>query len=154
MLKFILEDLKDGVRVPVEATYDPKALDIEFSGMSYPAMIQVKGGVEKTGNTLRFEGTLTTQVKQTCGRCLKENVQNFNEEFDWVYETGGKEFIDPEEDIRELLVLEYPALYLCKENCKGLCPVCGKDMNENPCKCPQTGYHSFPVVKKKSKREQ
>lgn len=153
MLKFFLADLQEGVRVEVEGQYDPKNIDVEFSDMNYPAPILIKGEVEKSAGTLRFEGILTTQVRQTCGRCLKENIKKLSENFDWIYETEGKEVIDPVENIRELLILDHPLVYLCKENCKGLCPVCGKDRNENPCKCQQTGYHSFPIIKKKSKKE-
>jgi len=153
MLKFIIADLQEGVRVPVEGAYDPKAIDVEFSDMNYPSPILIKGWIEKNANTLRFDGRLATSVKQTCGRCLKETVRNLVEDFEWVYETDGKESIDPTDNIRELLILDHPLVYLCKENCKGLCPVCAKDRNENPCKCQQTGYHSFPVIKKKSKKE-
>lgn len=154
MLKFIIADLQEGVRVPVAGEYDAKTIDIEFADMSYRSAICVEGEIEKSGNTLRFQGVLTTRVNQTCGRCLKENDRDVREDFDWIYTTDGKESIEPVDNVRELLILDHPLVYLCREDCKGLCPVCGKDLNENPCKCRQSSYHSFPVIKKKSKKEQ
>ena len=42
--------------------------------------------------------------------------------------------------VLEDLLMDMPGQYLCKEDCKGLCPSCGKNWNEGPCKCgePQT----------------
>jgi uncharacterized protein len=154
MLKFLIADFKEGVRVPVEGEYDPKSIEVEFPDFRYTEPVRVKGFAEKNSNTLRFEGTLTTRLLQTCGRCLKEKQTHLCENFDWIYETEGKEIIDPLDHVRELLILDRPLVYLCKENCKGLCPVCGTDLNENTCKCRQSGYHSFPVIKKlNSKKE-
>lgn len=48
------------------------------------------------------------------------------------------EQIDLEETLREELLLALPYAPLCSEACKGLCPTCGKDLNEGPCDCPDT----------------
>ena len=44
--------------------------------------------------------------------------------------------LDLREAIRQNLVLALPMRTLCKEECAGLCPTCGKDLNEGPCDCP------------------
>ena len=46
------------------------------------------------------------------------------------------ERIDLEETLREELLLALPYAPLCKETCQGLCPTCGKDLNDGPCDCP------------------
>jgi uncharacterized protein len=43
--------------------------------------------------------------------------------------------IDLEEAVRQQLYIALPIQRLCKENCKGLCPECGSDLNSNPCGC-------------------
>jgi len=42
---------------------------------------------------------------------------------------------DPEEEAKNQIVLEFPDRFLCKEDCKGLCPVCGCNRNEKDCGC-------------------
>ena len=44
--------------------------------------------------------------------------------------------LDIDEQLVELLELEFPTRILCREDCKGLCQRCGKDLNEGPCDCP------------------
>ncbi len=154
MLKFLISEYKEGLRVPVEAEYDPPKIEVEFPDFRFSVPVRLEGFAEKNANTFRFTGVLTTRIRQTCGRCLRESEADMREDFDWIYETEGKETIDPLDNVRELLIFDRPLVYLCQENCRGLCPVCGKNLNENTCKCRQSGYHSFPVIKKlKPKKE-
>ena len=50
---------------------------------------------------------------------------------------GGKE-IDLSPAVREQILLSVPASPLCREDCKGLCPKCGKDLNDGDCGCDRT----------------
>ena len=43
--------------------------------------------------------------------------------------------LDLDELIRTDILLELPTKFLCKEDCKGLCPTCGKNLNEGACDC-------------------
>mgnify|MGYP003310292303 CR=1 FL=1 len=43
--------------------------------------------------------------------------------------------IDIEDVVRSALILELPSRYLCREDCKGLCSKCGKDLNTGSCSC-------------------
>src|ERR1051325_628957 len=49
--------------------------------------------------------------------------------------TSGRSEVDVTPAIREELFLAAPRYVLCRENCKGLCPQCGKDLNAGPCGC-------------------
>lgn len=148
-MKFFLAELKEGVRVAAEGSYDSKAIEIEFPDMLYTAPIKLSGDVEKNAGTLRFQGRLSTAVKRVCGRCVKETAEVIGLDFDWFFDLEGKDVIEPLENVRELLILEHPLVYLCKPECKGLCPHCGKDRNEGACKCSGNGYHASPVIIKK-----
>jgi uncharacterized protein len=44
--------------------------------------------------------------------------------------------LDLREDAREALLLELPITPRCREECRGLCPKCGTDLNPGPCACP------------------
>jgi len=47
----------------------------------------------------------------------------------------GQAVIDIADDVRQTLLLAVPLKLLCSENCRGLCPTCGKNLNEGECSC-------------------
>ena len=71
--------------------------------------------------TVAAEGTLTEEQ-------LEENVDEYA-----VIENGK---LDLDEAIREELLLSFPMRFLCREDCPGLCPKCGKPRREGDCGCP------------------
>ena len=88
-------------------------------------------------------GSVKTKIHCVCGRCLKE--------FDQVVENAAvcryyEEVTEPElditGDIREDMLLSIPINYLCSEDCKGLCPHCGTDLNKKSCKCHEKNHGS------------
>ena len=154
-MKFILSDLQEGVSVEVHGSYDAKAIDVEYPDMLFTKPITIGGQIEKSAGTLRFLGQLSISIKRVCGKCLKEAEETLPLDFDWIFDLTGKDVIEPVENVRELLILEHPLVYLCRSSCKGLCPICGIDRNEAVCKCKEIGFHSTPVIIKKenSKKE-
>lgn len=124
-------------------------------------------------------GKVSAAAELECSRCLKNfpfNVENASMEFDLVpeglleasaeYELVGSELdtefyrgdeIEPIEFIREQILLSIPMVPLHSEDCKGLCQVCGADLNDRPCshkieKMPER-ENPFSVLKKIIKRE-
>ena len=71
--------------------------------------------------TVAAEGTLTEEQ-------LEENVDEYA-----VIENGK---LDLDKAIREELLLSFPMRFLCREDCPGLCPKCGKPRREGDCGCP------------------
>ena len=53
-------------------------------------------------------------------------------------EVEADEFADLTEELRECIILSFPSNPLCSEDCKGLCPHCGADLNKGPCHCRPT----------------
>lgn len=120
---------------------------------------RVEGRVRRKGEEIHVTGTLATAVETPCARCLKPVVlpvkAAFSERFvtavSWRSEEQHElasedlnlsifdgETIDLEELMREEIVLATPARVFCRQDCKGLCPVCGIDWNLKVCEC-QTG---------------
>jgi len=59
-----------------------------------------------------------------------------------------EEAVEVEEILKERIWLSIPMKPLCKEDCKGLCPTCGKDLNEGECDCPKEAIDPrFAVLK-------
>lgn len=134
-MKILIGPLRDGFPKPVHEKYNAKDLDLEFVDLVYLEDVVMDGTIEKFMDTVAFKGQLKSHVERTCARCLKQIDENICQPFEVIYEIQGKEEIDTVDDLREMLILEHPIRFLCRENCAGLCPRCGADRNNGPCSC-------------------
>ena len=137
-VNIFIRRLQDGVPKAVHEKYDPKGLDMEFVDLVYTEQVVLNGTVEKFMDTLTVRGNLTSQVEHTCARCLKAVPERVDHPFQVIYEIQGKEELNVTEDIREMLILDHPIRFLCKEDCRGLCPGCGANLNDGPCLCQKS----------------
>lgn len=108
------------------------------------------------GNDILAAGKLHSAVHGPCGRCLHEARIPLEADVHLYYwpkreDTGSKiadidpeepdfgeyegDSIDPSEDFREILLVEVPPFLICSEDCKGLCPRCGANLNTEACQC-------------------
>ena len=90
----------------------------------------------------------TRQVQ--CARCLTQTEQPFCEEFLETY-THNSEIIDIMYLVRQTLALTEEIRFLCKPDCKGLCPMCGQDLNVASCNCKPESLSPFAKLKGKFK---
>jgi len=132
-----------------ELGFDPK--DVHIHGG-----VQVELLVEKRGYDVRVRGTLKAQVDLSCSRCLDPVRVGIASDFDQLYEsnaahplTGEIALREKDTDIaffsgntieindivREQVLLAVPMKPICREDCKGLCPHCGRNMNVDACDC-------------------
>src|ERR1700728_5448334 len=105
---------------------------------------------------IRVKGELETSLEVACARCLGPGVHPVGRSFDLLYrplgtDSGHEELsvTDAEAEIgyyqgqgllledtlREQVLLALPLRTICREDCKGLCPHCGKNLNEGQCSC-------------------
>ena len=105
---------------------------------------------------IRLKGKLDTTIEVACARCLEPVVHEVMREFELLYRPQGSDagheelsVTDAEAEIgyyqgkgllledtlREQVLLAVPLKTVCREECKGLCPQCGKNLNEGPCSC-------------------
>ena len=114
--------------------------------------------VTNTGSALLVEGRAQGSARCACSRCLEDVVCDFDGEIEgyFVMQAGDVDFdedddeapgedefdvlpadhiIDLEPLIRAALMVEAPGMPLCREDCAGLCPVCGANLNEGDCGC-------------------
>ncbi|HEX2849996.1 MAG TPA: DUF177 domain-containing protein [Acidimicrobiales bacterium] len=120
--------------------------DLFVTGSEVPdgADIEVDVELEPVGRTIEAVGTVSAPWQGQCRRCLKPvngeahaEVREIFEEEPVEEETYPlrHETVDLEPMAREAIVLELPVAPLCKEDCLGLCPECGADLNEAACSC-------------------
>lgn len=111
-----------------------------------------------TGRLIVAKGSLSTRVELDCSRCLETLTAPVNVKIDeqlpisslqGLLEGSEAEISEEEKEplfednifdlsefIRQAVLVEVPIRPLCDEACKGLCPTCGRNMNEGPCDCP------------------
>lgn len=123
--------------------------------------VSVKGKVKlvRTDRGILATGLLDAVLRIECNRCLQSydcpvNIRFEEEYFPSIDVVTGLDVEIPEdhpvsftidehhiinldEAIKQYAVLAIPMKPLCKADCQGLCPTCGKNLNSGPCECPQ-----------------
>lgn len=118
--------------------------------------MEVAGAAEVLGNEIHLAGSIQTAVETTCDRCLEITKRPIDIEFDLFYRPmktiaheeeielkpaeleigfysgGGLELDDV---LKEQVLLTLPMKNVCREDCKGLCPQCGQNLNLAKCGC-------------------
>ena len=96
---------------------------------------------------LLVQGALSASLTVVCDRC--------DEEFEWKlstdevcheYEHAFGTTVDLTDDLREDILMSIPQQFLCREDCQGLCPHCGKNLNEGPCACEESSQDDEQVA--------
>jgi uncharacterized protein len=119
-------------------------------------LVEEQHGKHEVVQDIRIKGKLDTSVEVACARCLDPVVHPVDRSFDLLYrplgiDSGHAELsvTDAEAEIgyyegtgllledtlREQVLLALPLKSICREDCKGLCPLCGKNLNETQCDC-------------------
>ncbi len=124
----------DGMTVSESLT--PQALDLETEIIKFRGPVTVLADISRITNAVTVDFTVQAKMYLRCSRCLEEFDMFFNKEFQVSFPVDISEpSIDLDPEIREEIILEYPIKPLCKAQCKGLCPKCGKNLNEINCGC-------------------
>ena len=135
-----------GASLPFQFRLDLSGMDF-YGARPFAHPVRVSGAVRNMAGALSLEGTAETTLELTCDRCLKP----FSQPLALPVSTLLAEELEDEEndeivllqdgaaDLDEIfttaLVLSMDAKHLCSEDCKGLCPTCGADLNLGPCQC-------------------
>ncbi|MBR2509234.1 MAG: DUF177 domain-containing protein [Lentisphaeria bacterium] len=124
-------------KITVDGSFDEGFLDLgndDFISVKSSVNYNFEAELHASGVVIR--GSASVRIGGECGRCLKEVEQDVSTDYTlFIDELGNSDEIDVSEDIREELLLAFPANILCSDDCKGLCPVCGTDLNKKNCPC-------------------
>lgn len=148
-------------RVEFDATFDPG--DLSFpDNWRLAGTLRAEGGAElldrKDSKTIRVTGRIEGRLENDCARCLEPITTEVNDKLDLYfypmaeiakseekavssddvdigfYEEPGLPLADV---VVEQVSLWLPMRELCREDCKGLCPNCGANLNEERCNCKE-----------------
>lgn len=149
-----------GASVPFSASVDLR--DLRY-GVCNPVSepVLASGTVRNTAGVLVMTGEITTCIHGICDRCagafdreihfpinvvLVSEMANEENEDEWVFPLEG-DSADLDDIVRTVFVLNLDSKLLCKEDCKGLCHRCGKNLNEGPCNCQKELDPRFAALK-------
>ena len=114
-----------------------KLFDEDFANDGFVGDVKIFGEVEDVGKCFVVRGQIQCQKIFTCDRCLAQatgkQTHDFAEDFD--KSAAVDDMLDVTELLRDVLLAGQPMKNLCKADCKGLCPVCGANLNEGDCDC-------------------
>lgn len=128
-------------RIPQQGLFLKEAIeagkmDLDTALLNFKQPIQVEARVNRITNAVSIELVLSTPIDAVCSRCLKDFTLDFRKELrlDFIAEKS-RPLIDLNPEIAEEIILDLPVKPLCKMDCLGLCPKCGRDLNQEKCGC-------------------
>lgn len=118
----------------------------EFSGVRIITPVEINGDITNNGKTLQICANGKCRGTTVCARCLKDIEVIFDFDITEMLAQGEGQYDDDvytfehdTVDLTELVInnlsMNMSGKYLCSEDCRGLCPKCGIDLNESECGC-------------------
>ena len=152
-MKLDLREIIDvpGGRGPFEQELDTSRQDFSsVGGESGP--IRAAGEIVNTAGVLTAHGGIDAAMVCYCDRCGKafELKKHIDVDVPIVPEDEGEDaesdafslegdWLDLDDLLETVFILDMDTKFLCRPDCKGLCPKCGRDLNNGPCDCrPET----------------
>lgn len=150
-LRIRITGLSNGIH-EYDFSADPSSIGLDGNFLS-PVVLHAR--LDKATRQILFKMNITTTGKFRCDRCLDEFQQPVTTAYSLVYlydtqdaaqykeeevqlMTPDTVYIDPTEDVRQMIMLSIPLKLLCREECKGLCSRCGENLNNTTCTCEQS----------------
>jgi uncharacterized protein len=136
-----------------EHWWQPESQDDRVLGLASPLSAWIK--VEPMGKRMSVEGSISAALLLRCDRCLEAYSRDLSGDFRVFLSLapfqGGPDIELSEEDLNlefiqgntldvdqlivEQIILSLPMKSLCSDSCRGLCPVCGCNLNSATCSC-------------------
>jgi uncharacterized protein len=158
-----LKDLADE-KLSFAAVFEPGIVDLAAENMRQIGSLDWIASAERTGSEIRIAGRLETTVELACSRCLEPARIRLSRPFDLFFRERDEVMFDEDEEVeldegdmhtafftgtklaiaeilREQILLALPMKVLCTVDCKGLCPVCGTNLNSGSCGCPAEEFN-------------
>ncbi len=147
---------------------ESEPLELEDESVRLVGPVTGKVRFRRTNQGILVDGRIEAPVELACVRCLEPFTSTVSfpleEEFyptvdvvtgiflpetenEMIFPIDQNHQLDLREAIRQNLLLALPMQPLCKEDCAGLCPQCGKNLNEGPCTCQPPEDERFSTLK-------
>ena len=112
---------------------------------------QIQGKCQNIGESVFLvDGKIEFEIQGHCAKCAKPMSKRISLDFEDKFSKNTEEgedlypysgdVLDLTQALLDEAVLSLPMRMLCREDCKGLCPICGADLNDGDCGCDRTKY--------------
>ncbi len=168
VVRIELKDIKGGL---LEQHYDKVIADFpelltmrENGGAGFKDPIHFSLRLQRVGQIVEIDGHLNAEVELACGRCLKSFFHTLSEQFSLTFSPQDEdqeltedmeldaeelgliyyqgEAIDLSDPLQEQLIMALPISPVCGDECGGLCPECGRDLNTGSCQCEKKPFNN------------
>lgn len=158
-LTVVLDERLDGAGsvLPVFGHLDEAGYSLGNHEFALPEGISYDLVLTNAGEGILASGLVRAHVVGTCDRCLEDATFDIASEVDeyFLFEAPAEDEMNEDEDkvdfslvsedhtinlaepIMSAILMDTPFVVLCREDCKGLCPTCGANLNEETCSCAQ-----------------
>lgn len=134
-MKILVKEIR---KKPMDIETMLPASDIGLNSKDFECLtpLDLKAHVENFGETIVAQVSVGLEFYCQCSRCLEKKASHYKSQYHFDYAVdAATEFIDVGDDLRQELILNVPAWNLCRQDCRGLCPGCGVNLNQEQCRC-------------------
>lgn len=138
----------EGMQISRELPLKMTCFESRMGSFPITAATPVHLRIRNTGpGKAKLEGGVKLTFQAGCDRCLTEVPVELDLQFDRTVVLGAEDEdadelgltedrqLDVETFVHNEILVNWPAKILCREDCKGICPVCGQNLNERECGC-------------------
>jgi uncharacterized protein len=146
-------------KIRFDETFAPGQIDFAGEALQQASGLHAAGVAEllaHSGGEIRIHGRFQVEMTAECDRCLGRAHFPMNGRFDLFYRPASEiaheeevsidegeaeigfyegDGLELEDILREQVLLALPMQRVCREECQGICPVCGRNRNETACDC-------------------
>lgn len=144
-------DLHEIIEAPGKSV--PFQCELDRERLGFPTLeafngpVTARGTVKNTAGILELEADVQADMTVRCARCGRAFRKRLTGRYTAVLQADAEDAdsesvfpldgdaADVSDVLETCLILDMDQRYLCREDCRGLCPICGKDLNDGPCGC-------------------
>lgn len=160
-MKIFIYQLKENEKIEFAQNLNSEEVGLEsYKHLKYNT-IRCEGTIQRLKNRFLLKCSISTVLDVECARCLTPFRYSLNTELVHIYEKKMEitdsqveadttyfydNFINLDKKIRDSILVSIPLKFLCKKDCKGICPNCRVNLNFEECKCdkvPEKGKENF-----------
>ena len=141
----------EGSTLNIDAGVELGRLDYLGNTFDFQEPLQINGAVRSIGGTIELIGSMRGKYTASCDNCgrhvtgeldipIDETINSETEDFDPECFSLSGTVLDISGLINSLVFENLPMRILCREDCKGLCSICGCNLNDTVCNCDHTVY--------------
>ncbi len=150
----------DGAKLDINKEFSVGSFEFAGNEYSFDKPVKVTGEIKNIGGALKIVLSIEGEYTTYCDRCgcdigavitgeTEEDITTDNSDMDVEMFTIIGHTLDISGAVESLVYSNLPMRSLCSDECKGLCPKCGTDLNKSECNCDTTRYDPrFAIFRK------